>query len=125
MADDFGLADLDDDLLIGCLTLRAISSCESCGNTSQWSRGGGCNFFFPFRQRVARKFRMEEAKIDQAGMGRLAKALVFICGENHPTTVAVKAAAESGSQSDIKKARLLFLKLKPGDRAAALTMIDT
>ena len=29
---------------------------------------------------------MEEAKIDQAAMGRLAKALVFICGSDHPTT---------------------------------------
>ncbi len=66
---------------------------------------------------------MEEAKIDRAAMGRLAKALVFICGPDHPTTVALKAAAESGSEKDIKKARTLFLKLKPGDRRAALIMI--
>ncbi len=31
---------------------------------------------------------MEEAKIDRAAMGRLAKALVFVCGPDHPTTVA-------------------------------------
>ncbi len=66
---------------------------------------------------------MEEAMIDHAAMGRLAKALVFICGPDHPTTVAVKAAAESGSEQDIKKARTLFLRLKPGDRRAALTML--
>ncbi len=66
---------------------------------------------------------MEEAKIDRAAMGRLAKALVFICGPDHPTTVALKAAAESGSDQDIKKARTLFLRLKPGDRQAALTML--
>jgi hypothetical protein len=66
---------------------------------------------------------MEEAKIDRAAMGRLAKALAFVCGPDHPTTVALKAAAESGSEKDIKKARALFLKLKPGDRRAALTML--
>ncbi len=66
---------------------------------------------------------MEETKIDRASMGRLAKALVFICGPEHPTTVALKAAAESGSEQDIKKARLLFLRLKPGERRAALTML--
>ncbi len=66
---------------------------------------------------------MEEAKIDRAAMGRLAKALAFICGPDHPTTVALKAAAESDSERDIKKARTLFLRLKSGERQAALTMI--
>ena len=66
---------------------------------------------------------MEEVKIDPAAMGRLAKALTFICGADHPTTVALKAAAESGSEQDIAKARKLFLRLKPGDRRAALTML--
>ena len=66
---------------------------------------------------------MEEGKIDRAAMGRLAKALAFICGPDHPTTVALKAAAESGSEQDIKKARALFLKLKQRDRRAALTML--
>lgn len=66
---------------------------------------------------------MEETKIDPAAMGRLAKALAFICGPDHPTTLALKAAAESGSEQDIKKARMLFLKLKPGDRRAALNML--
>ena len=66
---------------------------------------------------------MEEAKIDRAAMGRLAKALEFICGSDHPTTVALQAAAESGSEKDIKKARTLFLRLKPGDRQAAMTML--
>ncbi len=66
---------------------------------------------------------MEEAKIDPAAMGRLAKALVFICGADHAATVALKAAAESGSEQDIKKARAQFLKLKSGDRQAALAML--
>jgi len=66
---------------------------------------------------------MEETKIDPAAMGRLAKALAFICGPDNPTAAALKMAAESGSQQDIAKARKLFLKLKPGDRRAALTML--
>ena len=71
-----------------------------------------------------RTFRMEETTLDRAAMGRLAKALVFICGPDHPTTVALQAAAESGSERDIKNARTLFLRLKPGDRRAALAMLD-
>ena len=66
---------------------------------------------------------MDETAIDRAAMGRLAKALVFICGPDHSTTVALKAAAESGSERDIKTARTLFLRLKPGDRRAALAML--
>jgi hypothetical protein len=67
---------------------------------------------------------MEEKSIDRAAMGRLAKALVFICGADHPTTVALRTASESGADRDIKTARAMFLKLKPGERRAALTMID-
>ena len=67
---------------------------------------------------------MDEPTIDRAALGRLAKALVFICGADHPTTVALRAAAESGSEADIKAARALFLKLKPRDRRAAFTMIE-
>ena len=48
---------------------------------------------------------MEEVKIDREAMGRLAKALAFICGPDDPTTVALKVAAESGSEKDITKAR--------------------
>jgi hypothetical protein len=66
---------------------------------------------------------VEEATIDRAAMERLAKALAFVCGPDHPTTVALRKAAESGSEKDIKGARALFLKLKPGDRRAALTML--
>jgi hypothetical protein len=67
---------------------------------------------------------MDETTIDRAAMGRLAKALVFICGADHPTTVALQAAAASGSERDIKNARALFLKLKQGDRRAALAMLE-
>ena len=66
---------------------------------------------------------MDETTIDRTAMGRLAKALAFICGADHPTTVALTKAAESGAEKDIKAARVLFLKLKPGDRRAALAMI--
>jgi hypothetical protein len=66
---------------------------------------------------------MDETTIDRDAMGRLAKALTFVCGADHPTTVALKVAAESGSDRDIKAARSLFMKLKPGDRRAALAML--
>jgi hypothetical protein len=67
---------------------------------------------------------MEETTIDRAAIARLAKALVFVCGPDHPTTVALQAAAESGSERDIKNARALFLRLKPADRKAALAMLN-
>jgi hypothetical protein len=66
---------------------------------------------------------MEEPLIDRAAMGRLAKALAFICSPDHPTTLALQAAADSGSEKDIKVARALFLKLKPSDRRSALAML--
>ena len=52
---------------------------------------------------------MDETAIDREAMERLAKALAFICGAEHPTTVALKMAAESGTERDIKNARTLFL----------------
>jgi len=67
---------------------------------------------------------MEKATIDRAAIERLAKALAFICGADHPATLAFKAATESGAEQDIKKARTLFLRLKRGDRQAALRMIE-
>ena len=66
---------------------------------------------------------MNETALDHAAMARLAKALVFICGTEHPTTVALKAAAASGYERDIKNARAMFMRLKPGDRRAALAML--
>jgi hypothetical protein len=67
---------------------------------------------------------MVERPIDRETMARLAKALDFICGPHHPTTMALKIAAETGAERDIKIARALFLKLKSGDRRAALAMIE-
>ena len=67
---------------------------------------------------------MDETLIDREAMVRLAKALAFICGADHATTVALGKAAESGTDRDIKAARAMFLKLKPGDRRAALAMIS-
>jgi hypothetical protein len=67
---------------------------------------------------------MDEATIDRAAMGRLAKALAFICGADHPTTAALRQAAESGSALDIKTARAMFLRLKSSDRRAALAMLE-
>jgi hypothetical protein len=67
---------------------------------------------------------MEETAIDREAMGRLAKALAFVCGADHPTTIALKTAAESGSERDIKTARTLFLRLKQTERRAALAMLE-
>jgi hypothetical protein len=67
---------------------------------------------------------MDETTIDRAAMGRLASALSFIRGPSDPTTLALKAASDSGTAADIKKARTLFLKLKASDRQGALAMLD-
>jgi hypothetical protein len=67
---------------------------------------------------------MDQTKIDRAAMGRLAKALAFIRGPDDPTTLALKAASESGSDQEIKRARTLFVRLSPGDRQAALNMLN-
>jgi len=67
---------------------------------------------------------MDETTIDRAAMGKLAKALEFICGADHPTAVALRTASETGAERDIKNARTLFLRLKPSDRRAALTMLE-
>jgi hypothetical protein len=75
-------------------------------------------------KKLRRGIAMDEMKIDREAMGRLAKALAFICGADHPTTVALKTAAETGGDRDIKNARALFLRLKQSDRRAALAMLD-
>lgn len=67
--------------------------------------------------------RMDDIKLDPALMGRLAKALAFICGPEHACTVALKKASESGAPADIKRARTQFLKLKHAERQAALAML--
>ena len=67
---------------------------------------------------------MDETSIDRDAMGKLAQALSFICGADHPTTVALRTAAETGLERDIKAARNLFLRLKQSDRRAALTMLQ-
>jgi len=67
---------------------------------------------------------MSETEINRETIERLAKSLVFICGKDHPTAVALQAAAESGLEKDIKNARALFIRLKPGERKAALAMLD-
>lgn len=67
---------------------------------------------------------MDETKIDRATMGRLAKAVAFVCGADNPATKALQAASDTGSEKDIKAARTLFLRLKPGDRRAAMSMLE-
>jgi hypothetical protein len=66
---------------------------------------------------------LDDLKIDREAMGRLAKALTFICGAEHATTVALKTASETGTDQDIKRARTAFMKLKSSERNAALAML--
>jgi hypothetical protein len=67
---------------------------------------------------------MDEGAIDRDAMGRIAKALVFIKGAADPTAVAMQTACDSGKAADIKKARTLFLKLKPTERKSAMAMLS-
>ncbi len=67
--------------------------------------------------------RMDETGIDRETMGRLAKALAFIRSADDPVVVALRLAETSGKDADVKKARALFLKLKPGDRRSALASL--
>lgn len=66
---------------------------------------------------------MEDTKIDRETMGRLAKVLAFIGTPDDPVVVALRQAAESGTERDISQARTLFLKLKSADRRAALASL--
>ncbi|MDQ7247286.1 hypothetical protein [Dongia sedimenti] len=66
---------------------------------------------------------MADPALDPAMMAKLASALSFICGADHPCTVALKKAAESGAAADAKKAHALFKKLEHSKRAAALNML--
>jgi hypothetical protein len=67
---------------------------------------------------------MSDLKIDRETMGRLAKALAFIRKPDDPAVIALKIAAESGTEKDVKQARTLFLRLDSGDRNAALAMLS-
>jgi len=66
---------------------------------------------------------MPSPELDPAMMAKLASALSFILSADHPCTVALKKAAESGDKADIKKAHAQFKKLEPAKRAAALNML--
>jgi hypothetical protein len=66
---------------------------------------------------------MDETKIDRETMGRLARALAFIGSPGDPVVVALKQAADTGAERDIKAARNLFLKLRPADRRAAMAAL--
>jgi hypothetical protein len=66
---------------------------------------------------------MPSPELDPAMMAKLASALSFIVGAEHPCTVALKKAAESGAAADAKKAHAQFKKLEPAKRAAALNML--
>lgn len=66
---------------------------------------------------------MTETGIDRETMGRLAKALAFIRSADDPVVLALRQAEASGKDADVKKARALFLKMRPAERNAALATL--
>lgn len=67
---------------------------------------------------------VDETRIDRETMGRLAQALTFIGSPQDKVVAALRQAAETGAERDIRQARSLFLKLRPSDRRAALAFLD-
>jgi hypothetical protein len=59
---------------------------------------------------------------DAVTLIRLVQALKFVCGADHPATLAVQRAAASGHGEDVDRARALFQQLTPGNQHAALTI---
>src|SRR5262249_41233693 len=59
---------------------------------------------------------------DSAAIRRLAQALAFVCGPDHPTTLAVQWAAQGGTADDVQGARIMFLQLAAQDQRAALAI---
>src|SRR5262249_50086051 len=57
---------------------------------------------------------------DAAAVWRLAQALAFVCGPDHPATLATQRAAQSGAADDVQRARAMFLQLTTQDQRAAL-----
>lgn len=67
---------------------------------------------------------MDETALDQETMGRLVKPAAFILGADHPTTKALRNAAERGFSQDIKQAQIAFNRMKPTDRSTVMDMIE-
>src|SRR5262245_3255929 len=59
---------------------------------------------------------------DATAILRLAKALAFVCGPDHPATLAAQRAAQSGTADDVQRARAMFLHLTAQDQRAALAI---
>lgn len=59
---------------------------------------------------------------DPQAMMRLGEALKFVCGIDHPATLAVLRAAANVDRNDIERARVLFQQLAPESQRAALTI---
>ena len=59
---------------------------------------------------------------DPAAMRRLAQALAFVCGPDHPATLALQRAAQSGTDDDAQRARAMFQQLAARDQRVALAI---
>jgi hypothetical protein len=62
------------------------------------------------------------ADADAAAMRRLAQALAFVCGPDHPATLALQRAAQSGAADDVERARAMFQQLADRDQRVALAI---
>jgi len=67
---------------------------------------------------------MDETALDQETMGRLVKPVAFILGADHPTTKAMRNAAERGFLQDLKQAQIAFNRMKSTDRDTVMDMLD-
>jgi len=59
---------------------------------------------------------------DAAAMRRLAQALAFVCGPDHPATLALQRAAQSGAADDVERARAIFQQLAAREQRVALAI---
>ena len=57
---------------------------------------------------------------DASATQRLAQALAFVCGPDHPATLATARAAQSGTTDDVQQARAAFMQLTAQSQNAAL-----
>jgi hypothetical protein len=59
---------------------------------------------------------------DAAAMRRLAQALAFVCGPDHPATLALQRATQSGTIDHVQRARAMFQQLAARDQRVALAI---
>ena len=59
---------------------------------------------------------------DPAAMRRLTQALAFVCGPDHPATLALQRAVKSGAAGDAQRACAMFQQLADREQRVALAI---